>query len=85
MYIQWDPPAADSHNGVIRRYHINISEVDTGKQEQRYTENLHITIGSLHPFYQYRYTVSAETITAGPPSLEGRIQMPEAGNKNLRS
>lgn len=79
VYIQWNPPTSDNHNGVIQRYLINISEVETSKQEQYYTNNLYITLTSLHPFYLYRYTVSAETISIGPPSLESSIRMPEAG------
>ncbi len=84
VYIEWNPPASDSHNGVIKRYIVNMSEVETLKQEQYYTSDRFITISSLHPFYQYRYTVSAVTVSTGPPSLENRIRMPEAGNNHIQ-
>ena len=79
LLIQWEQPAIGTRNGVVRRYLINITEQETGTEEHYYSEDLYITITLRHPFYQYSYTVSAETVGLGPFSLQSTIRMPEAG------
>ena len=79
LRINWEPPNVEHRNGVIRRYTINVTELETMYREIFYTEVTNITLSSRHPFYQYRYTVAAETIGFGPFSSSDVIQMPEAG------
>ena len=79
LVIQWQPPLDLHRNGIIRRYIVNITELDTSTLLQYFTTDLNITVPSLHPFYQYGYTVSAETIGVGPFSDTSIIHMPEAG------
>ena len=46
------------------------------------TENTHITLADLHPFYTYSCSVAAETIYIGPFTAELTTQMPEDGKYN---
>lgn len=77
--LTWQPPLAEDRNGIIRSHTINITELETGSLEQYFTPNLNLTVISRHPFYRYRYTVAAETISLGPFSDPSIIHMPEAG------
>ncbi len=79
LHIQWEPPSAELRNGVVRRYAVNITEVDSMTPQMFYSEDNNITLISRHPFYQYSYSIAAETTGRGPYSSAGIIQMPEAG------
>jgi len=83
LVIQWQPPLDLHRNGITRRYIVNITELDTSTLLQYFTTDLNITVPSLHPFYQYGYTVSAETVGIGPFSDTSIIHMPEAGRYML--
>ncbi len=79
LFIQWEPPNIVQQNGVIRRYVINITEIETTTSKMLYSNETNITLDSRHPFYQYSYSVSAVTVSSGPFSSIDVIQMPEAG------
>ncbi len=79
LLLQWKPPSLELQNGVIRRYVVNVTEVDSRSFQMLYSEDNNITLTSRHPFYQYSYSIAAETIGRGPYSSADVIQMPEAG------
>ena len=79
LYISWEPPNVEHRNGVIWRYAINITEIQTMSFETFSTTKNNFTLINCHPFYQYHYTIAAETIGLGPFSSGNVIQMPEAG------
>ena len=79
LVIQWQPPLDIHRNGVIRRYIVNITELETLSLLPYITTNLSITVTSLHPFYRYSYIVTTETIGLGPYSDTRIVHMPEAG------
>lgn len=79
LVIQWSPPSIEHQNGLIRRYAINVTELETMNREMTYSEGTNVTLSSRHPFYRYSYSVSAETISLGPFSADDTIRMPEAG------
>ena len=66
--LTWDPPELGDQNGVIQAYDIIITEVVTGSmmyfQEGGMVSIL--TVNSLHPYYTYQCSISAETIGPGP-------------------
>lgn len=64
--LTWVPPPLLLHNGVIREYKVNITEVDTGRVLVFYSSTTDITISTLHPFYTYLCRVSAFTVGYGP-------------------
>lgn len=83
LMMHWRPP--NNHpNGIIRRYVVRLTELETGRQEQFVTNSTTITISNRHPFYRYSSKISAETVGQGPFSKPVLIQMPEAGKLDAR-
>ena len=79
IQLYWDPPPLADQNGVIRRYLINISVVETGSFFQLASQTNTLNISGLHPYYTYTLTVAAVTIGPGPYGLVLTIRMPEDG------
>ena len=77
----WEEPLEQLHNGIIRQYHISISELDTGQQLQFVSTTNMMTIPSLHPNYAYEWSVAAFTVGEGPFSATQTISMPEDGTE----
>ena len=81
--LRWQPPLMEDVNGVVTRYTVNVTELETGGGrvvEQFFTTETNVTVESRHPFYRYRYLVAAETsVGLGPFSDPNVIHMPEAG------
>lgn len=67
--MSWQPPPNEQHNGIIREYVINITEIYSGNTFILVSVSLYANITSLHPNYYYQISVSAVTISAGPPSV----------------
>ena len=80
LAFTWEEPLEQLRNGIIRQYHINITEVDTGRQFQIVSSTTSTSVSSLHPYYTYQWAVSAFTIGGGPFSQPQMITMPEDGN-----
>ena len=79
LHITWHPPVEEARNGIVRRYVINITELNSGTEYQVENSSTEITIHDLHPFYRYLYSVAAETVALGPFTLGSIIEMPEDG------
>ena len=79
LMLSWRPPADRFHNGLIRGYKVNVTEVLTGTVLYLDTPTTSIAVPSLHPNYEYEYTVAAYTTSVGPYSSVNRVQMPEDG------
>ena len=77
LHITWQPPVEEERNGIIRRYVINITELDSGNEYQLENVTTEITVQNLHPFYRYSYSVAAETVALGPFTPGSIIEMPE--------
>ena len=75
--LTWDPPPFEMQNGRIRRYNIEITEVETGDVLEFTSTSSNITVEDLVPFYNYTCTVSAETVAEGPSSDEITFTLPE--------
>ena len=67
------------HNGIIREYRLNITEVDTGRAFQRVSPSTNLTVSGLHPDYAYEWKVAAITVGEGPFSNASRAMTPEDG------
>ena len=81
VFLQWSLLTLDQQNGVIRKYHIRQFETVTSiltsyMRGGNYTELL---IGSLHAYYQYKFTIAAETVERGPFSNPVTVTTLEAG------
>ena len=42
-----------------------------------------LTINALHPYYRYRLTISAVTISTGPPTAAFTVRTQEDGNLDM--
>ena len=63
--LSWATPLGD-HNGRIREYKLNVTELETGRKFELIATTTFVEITSLHPFYTYEWQVSAVTIDEGP-------------------
>lgn len=79
--LTWEPPPIEHHNGEIREYRINITEVETGREFRFTTEDTDIIIRDLHPFYRYICTVTAVTVSEGPYSANITARTHEDGKQ----
>ena len=79
LHITWQPPVEEEKNGIIRRYVINITELNSGNDFQLENATTEITVQNLHPFYRYSYSVAAETVALGPFTPGSIFEMPEDG------
>ena len=84
LHLIWSAPSTKNRNGIIREYHVNITEVDTTTFLSYTTATTSITVQSLHPFYTYWCTVSAFTVARGPFSEIVTVLMPEDGMLTLK-
>ena len=66
--LTWEPPLPGDQNGVIQAYNITITEVPTGRMMYFREDGMDslLTVNSLHPYYTYQCSISAETIGSGP-------------------
>lgn len=71
LTLTWLPP--ENPNGVIRYYTISVLEIDTGTNFTYQAQSTSFSIGDLHPYYTYLFTVSAVTVAEGPNSLGHRV------------
>ena len=81
VFLQWSLLTLDQQNEVIRKYNFRQFETVTGiltsyTKGGNYTEML---TGSLHAYYQYQFTIAAETDERGPFSNPVIVTTLEAG------
>jgi hypothetical protein len=75
--LMWQPPNNDQLNGVLTGYVINVTEIETGNQNQILTQGAQYTLHDLNPFYHYSFLVAAVTVGQGPFSAIFSLQMPQ--------
>jgi len=83
LLLMWTPPERHIQNGVIRRYAINITELDTSNTWTIESTERERAL-TLHPFYRYVFVIAAVTIDTGPYSTQLIVQMPEDGKQSAR-
>ena len=77
--LSWSSPLLVNHNGVIRNYTINITEVNTGRVRQITSQTTSELLESLHPYYNYSCVIAAVTVDTGPFSESVTITTLEDG------
>ena len=79
--LVWEPPPLDTHNGIIRRYTIDIFISETRENIFKLrTDNLtSMVLTDLHPYYTYTFQIAAVTIAAGPQSVAVTARTSESG------
>ena len=66
--VSWDPPSVEDHNGVIREYHVNVTQLESEYYTQKTTNQTQININNLKPNTVYHCYVAAITVDEGPYS-----------------
>ena len=84
ILLSWDQPTG-RHNGIIREYRLNITEVETGRVFNNISATTSLVICNLHPDYTYEWTVTAFTVGEGPNSYSHRVTTFEDGNKTVKA
>lgn len=79
VHLTWDHPPEETHQGVIRGYTLNVTELETGRTLRETTPETEIVIDSLHPFYTYKITIIAFTIEEGSNHTTIYVETDEAG------
>ena len=77
--LSWDPPPAIDINGVLQYYSIRVIESETSRSWSFVHVEPEITVGSLHPYYNYDCKVAAYTVGLGPYTNITLVQTHEAG------
>ncbi len=80
ILLGWGDPAG-SHNGIIREYRVDITEVETGRVFRNVSAITSLVISNLHPDYTYEWTVAAFTVREGPYSYSHGVTTLEDGKK----
>ena len=65
VVLQWSPPPSEHINGIIRAYTVTVSEHETGWSYNLSSPHTELSIGNLHPFYWYSFSVCAVTVAPG--------------------
>ena len=66
--FSWSAPLPEHQNGIVQSYTIIVLELETNstkEMRQNYVHNS-IVIHSLHPYYNYQFSVAAYTVALGP-------------------
>ena len=67
--LYWAAPDQQYRNGIITEYHVDITEAATNRVFGSYiVTTTQIGVTSLHPYYEYNFTVAAYTTGKGPAS-----------------
>ena len=69
LFFSWLAPPLDQQNGMVRRYDLTLTELETGSVLSYSTSGTNFTATLLHPNYQYQVEISAVTIGSGPSTV----------------
>ena len=71
--LSWQPLLPEQQNGLLIRYVVNVTTVETGERFELVSATDQLTVNSLHPHWTYIFAptlVSGETsVGVGRPSL----------------
>lgn len=79
VLMQWTPPPAEDHNGVIIKYIVNVTSKNTGAYRQLNITGTSAVIVDLVASFTYYLSVSAYTVDTGPYSQYATITLPQDG------
>ena len=79
LHLRWNPPPLEHRNGIIRRYNIVLSQLNSETRVQQSTLTDSITIRGLKAYTTYKCKVAAYTTALGPFSSEVQNRTYEDG------
>ena len=77
LYISWNPPAAEKHNGILIDYvvcYTDNDELPVDMWQKTSTPNTNITLTDLSIFTEYTVSVAAATAAGVGPSYTVNVQ-----------
>lgn len=85
VLASWEPPLQEDQNGIIQRYTLRVVGVHTDEDIIISTNSTRteISVDNLHPFYSYKFTVAAVTISHGPFGQPVTVVMPPLGKLSM--
>ena len=85
LQLNWEPPAREKRNGIIRKYLINATALESGEHFQWLSITTSLVVSGLHPHYHYNLIIAAITTgPSGPFSDVHSVLTPEDGNCNAK-
>ena len=78
FHADWAPPPIEATNGILRKYTVNIIDLNSGAERIIETHNTSLKIHNAHPHTVYSVSVSAFTVRSGP-SVTLEILTPQDG------
>ena len=79
IVVTWMPPPTLYQNGVIRRYDVRITHLNTSIVQTLASRGLSTVIPGLTPNSQYQIEVAAYTVSLGPFSSSLTVSTKEDG------
>ena len=67
VMLSWSPPPRIDINGDLQYYEVRVIEAETNRQWTFFSANTFITLGGLHPHFNYRSQVAAHTVIGSGP------------------
>ena len=82
--LRWNPPPEEYHNGEIREYRVNVTDIQTGSVQTFSTTVTELVVEDLHPYFRYESVVTAVTVGEGPYSAAVGVRTHEAGKGSTK-
>ena len=79
IHVSWDPPILQDHNGVIREYHVNVTEAVSSSVTEHVINQTQLIVTGLKPFHVYYCSIQAVTVDEGPYTVSVSVVTKEAG------
>ncbi len=79
IHLSWEPPPENTHQGIIRGYRLNVTELATDTKISEFTQVTEIVLASLHPSYIYEILIIAVTVEEGSNYTTVLVATDEAG------
>jgi hypothetical protein len=78
FHVDWAPPPIEATNGILRKYVVNLTALDSETERIFEARNTSLEIRNTHPHTEYLVSVSAYTVHRGPSAIL-EIHTPEDG------
>ena len=83
VFLTWDPPPLEDHNGIITGYTVEVFDVENSQTNEVETTETSITRSGLQHGQKYTFTVAAKTVIGrGPFSDSASIITPSVNDSS---
>lgn len=67
VFLTWDPPPPEDHNGIITGYTVQVFDVENSRTSEVETTETGITRSGLKHGQKYTFSVAAKTVIGRGP------------------